>query len=590
MKNSKIDIWCKRLLVVALGVYSSAGMTQEDKASSVENLNRNMTGPGIIKPPVRNAVKAQSMVDASVPALKAGGAALQVRGFQFDGATVFSAEELMLASGARLRESYDLLGLQAIADAVTIHYRQSGYLVARAWLLSQNVGEGGMVRIRILEGYLSKTEPIQINAKSADIDKQRVEKIALQSLCDGGDCSSKPLTQERVDRAALLVAEITGYQVKGELVPGKELGTTSMVLNITPRLGGLPQNEDSAVGALVAPKNGYAVEVSVDNFGSQVTGVNRAQARLVVGDLLQAGDHVGVSYMTTNKADMKNFTLDYSIAVGYDGWRVGASAGKAQYTLSTYGYAGDAATANVYASYPIVRSSEKNIDFRVDLDRIKLSDESSTPQNRRLNAVRAGLAGDFQDQAVMDQGASTSWGVAVVQSDVKYDEGITPSSGGVGRNDKYTTRLTRLQNLGNTGWYADVNMNGQQAAGNLDSYGKLFLGGANAVRAYAGGEVGGDTAYVGQFAVGKSWATTYNGQGIQTSVSTFYDRGWARLQEDPVAGTTDNQATRAGWGFEVKVVQKDQFSLRTFWAKGQSGVSVVDQKKSRVGLSLGLAF
>jgi hemolysin activation/secretion protein len=207
-----------------------------------------------------------------------------------------------------------------------------------------------------------------------------------------------------------------------------------------------------------------------------------------------------------------------------------------------------------------------------------------------LNAVRAGLAGDFQDQAAMEQGANTSWGVAVVQSDVKYDDGITPGSGGVGRHDKYTTRLTRLQNLGNTGWFANVNMYGQQATGNLDSYGKLFLGGANAVRAYAGGEVGGDTAYVGQFAVGKSWATSYNGQGIQSSVSTFYDRGWARLQENPVTGTTDNQATRAGWGFEVKVVQKDKFSLRTFWAKGQSGVSAIDQKRSRVGLSLGLAF
>lgn len=589
MNNSKLDIWRKRLLVIALGAYASAGIAQEDKASSVENLNRNMTGPSIIKPPVRNAVKAQPMEDTSATALKAGGPALQVRGFLFNGVTVFSVEELMVASNAHLRENYDLLGLQTIADAITTYYRHSGYLVARAWLAPQAVKDGVIV-FQIYEGHLSKAEPIRINTKSADIDKQRVEKIALQSLCDDGDCSSKPLTQERVDRAALLVTEITGYQVKGELVPGKELGTTSMVLNTTPRLGGLPQSEDSTVGALVAPKNGYAVEVSVDNFGSQTTGVNRTQARLAVGDLLQAGDQVGVSYMTTNKSDIKNFSLDYSIAVGYDGWRVGASTGKTQYTLPTYGYAGDASTTNVYASYPIVRSSEKNIDFRVDFDHIKLSDESSTPQNRRLNAVRAGLAGDFQDQAVMDLGASTSWGVAVVQSDVKYDEGITPSSGGVGRNDKYITRLTRLQNLGSTGWYADVNTYGQQATGNLDSYGKLFLGGANAVRAYAASEVGGDTAYVGQFAVGKSWAATYNGQGIQTSVSTFYDRGWARLQENPVAGTTDNQATRAGWGFEAKVVQKDQFSLRTFWAKGQSGVSAIDQKKSRVGLSLGLAF
>ena len=589
MKNSKADIWCKRILVVALGAYASAGMAQEDKASDVESLNRNLTGPSIIKPPVRNAVKAQPVAtDAATTSLKAGSPALQVRGFQFNGSTVFSVDELMTSSNANLMQSYDLLGLQAIADAITTHYRASGYLVARAWLAPQTVKDGVVV-FQIYEGHLSKSEPIRVNTKSADVDKQRVEKIALQSLCDQGDCASKPLTQERVDRAALLVTEITGYQVKGELVPGKELGTTSMVLNTTPRLGALPQTEDSTVAALVAPKNGYAVEVSADNFGSQATGVNRTQARLAVGDLLQAGDQVGVSYMTTNKSDIKNFALDYSIAVGYDGWRVGASAGKTQYTLPTYGYAGDASTGNVYASYPIVRSSETNIDFRVDLDHTKLSDESATPQNRRLNAIRAGLAGDFQDQALMGQGASTSWGAGVVQADVKYDPGITPSSGGTGRNDKYTGRITRLQNLGSTGWYMDANVYGQQATGNLDSYGKLYLGGANAVRAYAAGEIGGDTAYVGQFALGKSWATSFYGQGIQTSVSAFYDRGWARIAEDPVS-TIDNQTTRAGWGLEAKVVQKDKFSLRTFWAKGQSGLSIIDQKKSRVGLSLGMAL
>lgn len=589
MKNSKHDIWCIRLLIVTLGAYASVGVAQEDKTSSVENVNRNMTGPGVIRSPVRNAVKARPEVDKAAVALRAGGSVLQVRGFQFNGATVFSVEELMIASSARLRESYDLLGLQAIADAITAYYRRSGYLVARAWLTPQAVNDGVIV-FQIYEGYLSKLEPIRINAKSVDIDKRRVEKIALQSLCGDIGCASRPLTQERVDRAALLVTEITGYQVKGELVPGKELGSTSMVLNIEPRLGELVQTEGGTVGALATPKNGYTLEVLVDNFGSQATGVNRAQARLAVGDLLQAGDQVGVSYMTTDKSDIKNLSLDYSIALGYEGWRVGASAGKTQYALSNYGFAGDARTTNVYASYPIIRSSEKNIDFRVDLDRIRLSDDSVLPQGRRLNAVRAGLSGDFQDQVLIGQGASTSWGVAVVQSDVKYDEGVTPGSGGVGRNDKYTTRLTRLQSFGNTGWYADVNMYGQQATGNLDSYGKLFLGGANAVRAYAGGEVGGDTAYVGQFSVGKSWATNYKGQAIQSSVSAFYDRGWARLQENPDASTADNQATRAGWGFEAKVVQKDKFSLRTFWAKGKSGVSVIDQKKSRVGLSVGLAF
>ena len=578
------------LFVIAMNAVAPAAMAQDGGALSVENLNRSLTGPNVLKTPAKEAVKAPSSANSSSSTFKEGGYALKVSGFQFDGATVFTVDELMNASGAHLLQSYDLAALQGIADAITSYYRQSGYMVARAWMAPQVIKDGAVV-FQIYEGHLSQSEPFRVISKSQEVDKDRISKIVQHSLCQDQECSAQPLTQEHVDRAALLVTEITGYQVKGELVPGKELGSTTMVLAAGPRLGATPSTDEFTVDALTPPRRGYATEISVDNFGSQATGVNRTQARLAVGDLLRDGDQVGVSYMTTNKSDLKNFSLDYSIALGYDGWRVGASAGKMQYNLSNYGYAGDASTANIYSSYPIVRSAEKNIDFRLDLDHTQLSDESAAPQNRRLNAVRAGLSGDFQDRAVMDFGASTSWGAGVVQSDVAYNSGITPSSGTTGgRFDKYTARITRLQNLGSAGWYLDANAYGQQASSNLDSYSKLFLGGANAVRAYAGGEVGGDTAYVSQIGLGKSWSTTFSGQGLQTSLSSFYDRGWAKLQQNPSAGITGNQVILAGWGLEAKVVQKDKFSLRTFWAKGTSGPSSIDQKKSRIGVNLGIAF
>lgn len=591
MKNSKPATWSSSVAVLGL-IYAASGLAQEANPNSIENLNRNLTGPGVMSAPAKPAVKVQPPTNNQPSPSKPGGQTLQVSGFQFNGATAFDAGQLLVASGARLHQPYDLQGLQKIADAITAHYRNAGYLVARAWLAPQAIKDN-VVQYQIYEGHLSKSEPFRVSTKSSEVNQERVNQIAQHSLCQDTACANQPLTQTRVDRAALLITEITGYQVKAELVPGKEVGSTTMVLAVNPRLEPFSGNESDNVAALLAPRHGYAVEVSADNFGSAATGVNRAQARLAASDVLQDGDQVGVSYMTTNKSDIKNYAIDYSIALGVDGWRIGAGTSKTQYTLaSSYGgFAGDANTGNVYLSYPIIRSSEKNIDFRIDYEHIRLSDESIAPENRRLNLTRVGLSGDFQDDYFQNLRAITTWGITATSSDLKYDDGRTSDiTSTVGNQTKYTGRINRNQAIHPTGWFIDGNIYGQQASGNLDSYGKLFLGGANAVRAYPGGEAGGDTAIVGQFAIGKSWTINYAGQGLQTSLSAFYDRGWARLQEDPVAGTTGNQETRAGWGLEAKLSKKDSYYLRTFWAKGLSGASTLDNKKSRIGLSLGIAF
>ena len=99
-----------------------------------------------------------------------------------------------------------------------------------------------------------------------------------------------------------------------------------------------------------------------------------------------------------------------------------------------------------------------------------------------------------------------------------------------------------------------------------------------------------DTAVVGQFAIGKVWASTMLDRNLMADVSVFYDRGWARLQQNPTSGVTDNTSVRAGWGVEAKVSQKGAFVLRAFWAKGLSGDSSVDNKEDRVGLSLSMAY
>ena len=193
----------KFLLLMSIGVFASVVNAQGVGASSVENLNRNLEGPSVLRG-AKDVVVPPSFKPEAAPA---GGYSFMVRGFQFEGATAFVLDELMRASGARLLQSYDLAGLQAIADALTIHYRESGYLVARVWLAPQAIKDG-MVVFQVYEGYLSEAEPFRVVSQFDEVDKGRVQEIVRQSLCQSGRCSAKPLTQERVERAALLVGEI----------------------------------------------------------------------------------------------------------------------------------------------------------------------------------------------------------------------------------------------------------------------------------------------------------------------------------------------------------------------------------------------
>ncbi len=570
------------LTSAVLMAWSSLVMAQGGATSSVENINRNLTGPEVVSPVSWEAVGSRLAKPLTQGEVKPGGPTIKINGFQFEGLTAFSVDDLLQASSARLPGVYDLFALQAISDAITAYYRKAGYLVARAWLTPQAIKDGVVV-YQIYEGRLSQSEPIKVEANHPGIDVSQVKQIVKKSLCGEVDCGSSLLKQSSVDRAALLVTEITGYQIRAELVPGKELGTSTMAMQVDPRSG------RSVTGSGGARK-GVNAGLSVDNFGSKATGENRAQVRLTGQDALKTGDQMGLSYMTTNKKDIENYNVDYSFPIGHEGWRMGLASGKTNYTLGAGfgGFAGDAKNHGVNLSYPILRTGQGNIDWRVDIDRISLSDQSSLPEDRRLNSARMGLSGDFQDQVLNGLGARTSWLVGWAQSDLKYEDARDSTT--VGSRDKYTARINRLQGLGGDGWYTSANVYGQRASGNLDAYGKLFLGGANAVRAYAGGEVGGDTAVVGQFAIGKVWASTMLDRNLMADVSVFYDRGWARLQQNPTSGVTDNTSVRAGWGVEAKVSQKGAFVLRAFWAKGLSGDSSVDNKEDRVGLSLSMAY
>lgn len=493
-----------------------------------------------------------------------------VKSFRIDGVSVFSADELLIKAGARPNVEYGFSQLESIAARVTQLYRERGFLVARAILPVQFITDG-VVNIQVFEGHFSASNSVNVKASaSGKEDVGAVREVLKTALCGENFCAQEVVTKDKVEHAIELISEVTGVKVlQSNLQPGREVGSTSLTVQTAPR----------------AP---YRVEVGIDNFGSEKTGVTQVQGRLLLNDLMNTGDQLGVSYLTTDGANLKYYGLDYSLPIGYSGWRLGGAAGRSHY-IAPGVVSGGADVRTVYASYPVMRTERRVVDYVAAYDSIDLSSDSAQSDNRKLGTFRTGFSGAFLDDASDLGRANNEWSAMVSGMNLRLEDGRVDSNGVAGERSKFNWRYGRIQNIGSQGWFAGANAFGQFASNNLDPYSKLSLGGVNAVRAYALGEAAGDRAAVVQLSVGDGWLTSIDERTYNVSTSVFYDRGWSQRQKSPVA-VAGNSAVLSGYGVELQVNRKDHMALRVFYARASEGESAVDAKRSRVGVSVGIAF
>ncbi len=495
-----------------------------------------------------------------------------IKKITFTGNGSYSSSELMSELKLEVDKYYTLGDLLAEVEKVTQFYRAHGYLVAKAILPQQEIDDGA-VNIHIFEGRLSNVSIKKAQSLSGSrLDPSRMTRIFSLNLCEAEICNLTSLTQSRIDRAINILEDVEGVKIKSaDLRPGEAVGATDLDIQVTSR-------------------ESYRLELGVDNFGNEYTGEKRAQTRLSVNDWLHAGDQLGLSYLGTDKGNLKYYGADYSVPVGEMGWRLGGAAGRNHYVISNSSVtSGSAEVRSLYASYPITRSSLSSMDFVVAYENSKLSQDSGQVEAKKVNGIRLGISGISRDQ-VFDIGrASNDWSLALTRSALTFENPDQDTQQTSGQKAKLAWRLNRVQGLGAQGWFAGLNAYGQFSDGNLDPYSKLALGGSAGIRAYASGEAAGDEALVTQWSFGNAWNSMVAQREFNFSIAGFYDRGWSHLQKEP-AVVAGNSQTRSGYGLEFQMSQKNTMNMRIFWAKALNGVSSFDAKGSRVGVNIGFAF
>lgn len=469
------------------------------------------------------------------PALEGSdGVRIRVAHLRISGATIFSEVELYALVADAEGKELTLGELRNLADRVTRHYREQGYLLARAYLPAQDVTNGA-IDIAVIEGRLGK---IEVNNTAA------VGGAALAPLAQLR--TGESTRQRTLERSLLLLSDLPGVEVKSTLKPGATVGATDLLVD-------------------VAPGRKLAGRVDFDSFGDRFSGQFRLGGSINLNNPLQIGDQASLR-ATVSDEGMNYVRGSYQLPITSYGTRVGIAASDMRYhlgkTFAPLNATGDARIGSLYLLHPVVRSRTVNLNAELQYDRKKLQDQvgaTATETDKSLYNWTTGINGDFQDG--LGEGGANSYSFAYTAGHLELDPvthaidaSTARASGGFAKWNLSWLRLQRLNDAASL-YFSGM---GQAASKNLNSSEKLSLGGAYGVRAYPQGEAPGDNTALITLEVRYKLALALPGIWQLTA---FVDSGKATVNKNPWT-QANNKIMLSGAGVGVNIAQAAGWTMR----------------------------
>jgi hemolysin activation/secretion protein len=370
-----------------------------------------------------------------------------------------------------------LTQLQEAAWVIVQAYRSAGWL-AHALVPQQEI-EGGMVTLRVVEARLGQ---VRISYPQGELPRERIQAMADAHLQPG-----QPLNLRQVDRLLLLLDDMPGTVATANFAQGAQDGSTDVLVTL---------GQDKALDA----------NITLDNFGAISTGRVRASASLSLNNSAGLGDNMQLQAVASEGS--RYGRLAYAVPVGVQGWRASLYASQMYYHL-TGSFAALQASGSSQSwggtlSAPLIRQPEHNLSGQLSAERKRFNNlalantaasEASTVSSYRLDALRAGLSGNWLESWSMPAQSTASAQVSWGEVNLSQSPNMAADASGArtdGSFRKVNVNYNREQSLnGKTSWY--LQGSAQWANRNLDSSEKLYLGGASGVRAYPSNEAGGSS-------------------------------------------------------------------------------------------------
>lgn len=462
-----------------------------------------------------------------------------VGSLKITGSLAYSEDTLLAVSLFKPGSELSLSDLRTLTAKIAAFYHQNGYFLAQAYLPAQDI-KNGVVTIAVIEGRYGK---ITLN------NQTNLSNDLAGGLLDGlnkGDLVANAPLESRL----LLLSDVPGVTVKSTLVPGAELGTSDLIVHVTP-------------GRKVTGS------IDADNAGNRYTGENRIGATINLNNPTGHGDVASLRALTSGPG-LSYVRASYQMQFGK------ATAGIAysylDYTLGrefeSLQANGTAKTASIYGSYPLIRSRNNNLYAGLNYDAKTFQDKvdsTGAVTNKQAGVLAASLYGDHRDNfGVAAYSLTGTTGNIDLQtpSQRTFDAATAQSNG---RFNKLGFTASRLQNVTETiSFYASIN--GQAASKNLDVSEKMRLGGMYGVRAYPEGEAYGDEGYVLNLEARMLLPKFSEQMPGQLQLIAFVDTGTVTINKNPWAAGS-NRRTLSGAGMGLNWSETNNFIVKAYYAR-----------------------
>lgn len=456
-----------------------------------------------------------------------------------------------------VRRNITMTELNQALRELTLCCRTHGYPAAAAYLPSQSTAVNSLT-VSVMPGRYGK---IKLDNQSGL--KSETAEGYLQGL-KSGDI----ITTERLETALYNISGLGGVQAAGVLSPGTEVGTSDVTVNVKP-----------------GRKN--ALIIYAENYGSTPSGRYRYGLQDTLSNLSGQGDRLSLGGLVSNH-DLRNGAVSYEFPTGHSGTTVGAGYSRMDYELggpfSSQGAKGKADTYSIYGKTPLYITTNRSLYVSYGCNYRKLQDELGFPGidfEKHSHAFYTGLSGHTRSgKAFVQYDLTATWGHLGLDS--AYARLLNTVSHTDGSFAKGVANVMYVQDFDRR-WDLLVKVQGQLASRNLDSSEDIYLGGANAVRAYPQGEASGDEGYVGTLELRCKTGLP----GLM--LSTYFDAGHVELSKD---GTSGSETLR-GYGFAVSYSRPDDWFARLDYARrigGDTNLSSEAQARGRLWFLLGKVF
>ena len=500
---------------VAILVSSASYAAEPPTAGQILNqIEKSTSLPGLPK------VTAPKIAPAIVESISKNGQTILLKGVRFTGNTKLNSESLLGVIKKFISQQVSIEDLALIADLLTQHYVRSGFL-ANVTLPEQDI-TNGVVLFKITEARLGR---LVFNADQ--IAKARVPESFMTQLVEQASPKQALIEMGQIDRSMLLLDDLSSITVGGGLQAGQKEGESDLALNI--------QTDPFFSGS-----------VNIDNFGSRSTGSNRLILAAAWSSPFSRGGEIVATALKTEGTDYGRGA--YSFPVGYSGLTGTIQASALQYDVITETKtSGDSQTIGAEFNYPYLRSYSQNIYLKGGVTQKFFKNkyaDGTVNSDYDLTVAEAEIRGNKYIDGVNTEYAVTSkLGYVDLQGSPNYsaDQSGDKTHGRFAKLAASIKLKMPVQSKLNLTLYGE----GQLANKNLDSSEKMYLGGANGVRAYPESEGSGTEGI--RVAADLEYRLADNLVG-----SVFVDGGRVRQNKTNLSGVTGpNMYSLKGYGFSA---------------------------------------